>query len=581
MIQTTSVSKDFGAFTALDDVSLHVPEGSLTALLGPSGSGKSTLLRIIAGLEQPDRGQVLVDGVDQTTVPARKRDIGFVFQHYAAFKHMSVFENVAFGLRIRKRPKPEIKARVDELLELVGLAAWAKHRPAQLSGGQRQRMALARALAVQPRVLLLDEPFGALDANVRADLRAWLRRLHEQVPVTTVLVTHDQEEAMEVADRLAVLRDGRIEQVGSPREVYEAPANAFVMGFIGPVSRLGGELVRPHDVVLVDEPGDGRAGGAGRARRPPRLRGPHRAHAARRRGAAGAGDARGGRRARALLRRHRVGQGASGADPARQRVTQDSGSSASRWTSSFSVLPARSASVTCSTTLRRLVRTAIHTRCSSAAAAGVVDVLGALAADAGQRALDGADDVGERHVVRLLGQPVAALGAALAADDARLPQVGEDVLEELLRDVLRRRELRALDGAAAGGGELGRRADGVVDLGGDAHAGRLSGSELPHAAACGGVRDELAQATLAGVLALGARHPVGHDAAVAGRLGVEERARRGIGVQEGCLLGGELLRLVLLERVDPAARRRCAGRTQRGPRAASGPRARGARRWRC
>ena len=257
MIQITSVSKDFGAFTALHDVSLHVPERSLTALLGPSGSGKSTLLRVIAGLEEPDRGHVLVEGVDQTTVPARKRDIGFVFQHYAAFKHMSVFENVAFGLRIRKRPKDEIKARVDELLELVGLAAWAKHRPSQLSGGQRQRMALARALAVEPRVLLLDEPFGALDANVRADLRAWLRRLHEQVPVTTVLVTHDQEEAMEVADRLAVLREGRIEQVGSPREVYEAPANQFVMGFIGPVSRLGGELVRPHDVVLVDAPGDG------------------------------------------------------------------------------------------------------------------------------------------------------------------------------------------------------------------------------------------------------------------------------------------------------------------------------------
>jgi sulfate/thiosulfate transport system ATP-binding protein len=257
MIAVDHVTKRFGEFAALDDVSLEVPDGSLTALLGPSGSGKSTLLRIIAGLETPDAGDVVVDGRPATHVPARKRDIGFVFQHYAAFKHMSVRDNVAFGLTIRKRPKAEVRRRVDELLELVGLAGFQDRRPAQLSGGQRQRMALARALAVQPRVLLLDEPFGALDANVRADLRAWLRRLHDEIHVTTVLVTHDQEEAMEVADRLAVLRDGRIEQCGSPRELYEAPANDFVMGFLGPVSRLGDDLVRPHDLTLTDDPHEG------------------------------------------------------------------------------------------------------------------------------------------------------------------------------------------------------------------------------------------------------------------------------------------------------------------------------------
>jgi sulfate/thiosulfate transport system ATP-binding protein len=257
MITVENVTKRFGEFTALSDVSLEVPDGSLTALLGPSGSGKSTLLRVIAGLEQPDEGEVVVGGARATHLPARKREIGFVFQHYAAFKHMTVFENVAFGLRIRKRPQAEVRARVEELLELVGLAGYAKRYPAQLSGGQRQRMALARALAVQPRVLLLDEPFGALDANVRADLRAWLRRLHDQVHVTTVLVTHDQEEAMEVADRLVVLRDGRIEQAGQPRELYEAPANDFVMGFLGPVSRVDGRLVRPHDLAIIPEPRDG------------------------------------------------------------------------------------------------------------------------------------------------------------------------------------------------------------------------------------------------------------------------------------------------------------------------------------
>jgi sulfate transport system ATP-binding protein len=255
-IDVQAVSKRFGDFTALQDVTIEVAEGSLTALLGPSGSGKSTLLRIIAGLETPDQGSVLLDGADVTMARPQDRGIGFVFQHYAAFAHMSVRENVAFGLRIRKLPRDEVGARVDELLELVGLTAWGGQRPGQLSGGQRQRMALARALAVEPRVLLLDEPFGALDATVRAELRRWLRRLHDEHGVTTVLVTHDQEEAMEVADRIAVMHDGRIEQVGTPREVYDAPTNEFVMSFVGPVSRLGDRLVRPHDMSISLVPAD-------------------------------------------------------------------------------------------------------------------------------------------------------------------------------------------------------------------------------------------------------------------------------------------------------------------------------------
>jgi sulfate transport system ATP-binding protein len=257
MIAAHDIVKRFGDFVALDDVSLDVESGSLTALLGPSGSGKSTLLRIVAGLEQPDSGRVVLDEQDVTRVSPQRRGIGFVFQHYAAFKHMSVRDNVAFGLRIRKEPKAAVNQRVDELLEIVGLTGWADRYPAQLSGGQRQRMALARALAVRPSVLLLDEPFGALDANVRAELREWLRRLHDEMHVTTVLVTHDQEEAMSIADRLVVLDHGRIQQVGSPRELYERPANSFVMKFLGPVSRIGERLVRPHDLALAAAPGDG------------------------------------------------------------------------------------------------------------------------------------------------------------------------------------------------------------------------------------------------------------------------------------------------------------------------------------
>ena len=256
MIAARSITKRFGDFTALDDVSLDIPDGSLTALLGPSGSGKSTLLRIIAGLESPDTGTVVIGDDEVTRTPPQKRGIGFVFQHYAAFKHMTVRDNVGFGLTIRKRPKAEVRARVDELLALVHLDGFAGRYPDQLSGGQRQRMALARALAVQPRVLLLDEPFGALDAKVREELREWLRRLHDEVHVTTIFVTHDQEEAMEVAEQIAVINHGRIEQAGSPDDLYDRPANEFVMGFVGPVARLDGHYVRPHDIDLVAEPSD-------------------------------------------------------------------------------------------------------------------------------------------------------------------------------------------------------------------------------------------------------------------------------------------------------------------------------------
>jgi sulfate transport system ATP-binding protein len=254
MIEARRIVKRFGAFTALDGVSVDVPTGSLTALLGPSGSGKSTLLRVIAGLEQPDAGEVSLDGEDVTRLPPQSRGVGFVFQHYAAFKHMTVWENVAFGLTIRRRPRSEIKQRVAELLDLVQLSGLAKRYPAQLSGGQRQRMGLARALAVDPKVLLLDEPFGALDARVRKELRLWLRRLHDETHTTTVIVTHDQEEAMDVADRVVVMNAGRIEQTAPPRELYDHPANEFVMSFVGPVNRLGDTFIRPHDVELLLEP---------------------------------------------------------------------------------------------------------------------------------------------------------------------------------------------------------------------------------------------------------------------------------------------------------------------------------------
>jgi sulfate/thiosulfate transport system ATP-binding protein len=249
-IEIRSVTKRFGDFVALEDVSLEVETGSLTALLGPSGSGKSSLLRIVAGLERPDRGSIFLDGSNVTGRPPQDREVGFVFQHYAAFKHMTVRKNIAFGLEIRRRPRAEVRERVDELISLVQLGGLADRYPAQLSGGQRQRMALARALAVEPSVLLLDEPFGALDARVRKELRRWLRRLHDEQHVTTVIVTHDQEEAMDVADRIALMHEGRIQQVGSPRELYDRPANEFVMTFFGPVVELEGDQVRPHDLSL-------------------------------------------------------------------------------------------------------------------------------------------------------------------------------------------------------------------------------------------------------------------------------------------------------------------------------------------
>ncbi|MGH3127887.1 MAG: sulfate/molybdate ABC transporter ATP-binding protein [Gaiellaceae bacterium] len=256
-ILVRNVSKRFGDFVALDDISLDAESGALTALLGPSGSGKSTLLRIIAGLETADQGEILLGGKDATALAPQKRNVGFVFQHYAAFKHMTVRDNIAFGLKVRKRPKSEIAERVDELLNLVQLQSFGHRYPAQLSGGQRQRMGLARALAPEPQVLLLDEPFGALDARVRSELREWLRRLHDVVHVTTVFVTHDQDEAMEISDQIAVINHGRLEQVGSPRELYDNPASEFVMTFVGDAQPLGESLVRPHDVVLLHEPAEG------------------------------------------------------------------------------------------------------------------------------------------------------------------------------------------------------------------------------------------------------------------------------------------------------------------------------------
>jgi sulfate/thiosulfate transport system ATP-binding protein len=255
-INVEGASKRFGDFDALKDVTLTVPDGSLTALLGPSGSGKSTLLRAIAGLEELDAGRVLINDEDATATPAQKRNVGFVFQHYAAFKHMTVLQNVGFGLAIRKWPKAAIDERVHELLRLVQLDGLADRYPDQLSGGQRQRMALARALAVEPKVLLLDEPFGALDAKVRKDLRAWLRRLHDEVHVTTIFVTHDQEEAMDIAEQMVVMNNGRIEQTGNASELYEHPANEFVMSFVGEVNRLGEHFVRPHDLDVLLQPGE-------------------------------------------------------------------------------------------------------------------------------------------------------------------------------------------------------------------------------------------------------------------------------------------------------------------------------------
>ena len=278
-ITVNNVSKHFGSFHAIDNVNLEIKRGSLVALLGPSGSGKSTLLRMIAGLEPPDSGEIYLIGEDATHQSVQERHIGFVFQHYALFKHMSIRKNIAFAMEIRKVPKDSISRRVDELLDLVQLKGLGDRYPSQLSGGQRQRVALARALAVQPKVLLLDEPFGALDAKVRKELRSWLHNLHKEVNITTVFVTHDQEEAMEVADEIVVMNKGRVEQVGTPAEIYDKPASAFVMSFIGPVNVLSNAaglfasnattarhngaahsevvFLRPHDVEIKTKPESG------------------------------------------------------------------------------------------------------------------------------------------------------------------------------------------------------------------------------------------------------------------------------------------------------------------------------------
>jgi sulfate transport system ATP-binding protein len=251
-ISLNSVTKYFGRDLVLDDVSDVVPQGSLTALLGPSGSGKSTLLRIIAGLEPLNGGHIELSGRDVTNVAVRDRRIGFCFQDYAPFRQMTVFDNIAYGLKVQRVPKAQLRREVDDLLSLVRLEAFADRYPRQLSGGQRQRMALARALAIKPEVLLLDEPFAALDAQVRGELRSWVRELQHELGVTTILVTHDQIEAMEIADRLVILNDGRIEQVGNPDEVYDKPANDFVQGFLGPMTVLSGVSCRPHDIELCD-----------------------------------------------------------------------------------------------------------------------------------------------------------------------------------------------------------------------------------------------------------------------------------------------------------------------------------------
>jgi sulfate transport system ATP-binding protein len=262
-IMLSNISKTFGDFAAVRDVTLEIPSGQLVALLGPSGSGKTTLLRIIAGLETPDRGTISFHGKDTTNQHVRERQVGFVFQHYALFRHMSVFENVAFGLRVRPRqarpPEAEIREKCMGLLKMVQLDWLAKSYPNQLSGGQRQRVALARALAVEPRVLLLDEPFGALDAKVRKELRRWLRRLHDEIHVTSVFVTHDQEEALEVADQVVVMNEGRVEQIGTPTEVYDQPATPFVYSFLGNVNLFRGRLqegsirIAGQDMSPMDE----------------------------------------------------------------------------------------------------------------------------------------------------------------------------------------------------------------------------------------------------------------------------------------------------------------------------------------
>ena len=466
-ISVRRITKRFDDFVALDDVSVEVKPGSLTALLGPSGSGKSTLLRIIAGLETADEGAVFIDDKNVTGRPPQERGVGFVFQHYAAFKHMTVYDNVAFGLKIRKRPKAEIQERVHQLLKLVQLEGLAKRYPAQLSGGQRQRMGLARALAIDPAVLLLDEPFGALDAQVRAELREWLRRLHDETHTTTVIVTHDQEEAMEVADQIVVMSQGHVEQVGAPRDVYEQPANEFVMTFVGQAHEIGGNFVRPHDLEITMEPNGSTSevmidrvvhlGFNVRAR----------ARRHRRRAPLGADDP-GQRRAERVR---------SGADRLRQAHPAHDLYVASAEPPRRPARVARRASPVDEIGERGLLEHAAH-RCAELdpdvaqrhCCAVVAELVGTLAADARDRPLDDADHVGDGDLCRWPREPVAAVGAALARDEAAVAEVGEDVLEELVRDRLGGGESLALDLPGRRRGELYRRTEGVVDLGGDAHA---------------------------------------------------------------------------------------------------------------
>ena len=436
--------------------------GSLTALLGPSGSGKSTLLRIIAGLETADEGAVFIEEKNVTGRPPQERGVGFVFQHYAAFKHMTVYDNVAFGLKIRKRPKAEIEERVHQLLKLVQLEGLAKRYPSQLSGGQRQRMGLARALAIDPAVLLLDEPFGALDARVRAELRDWLRRLHDETHTTTVIVTHDQEEAMEVADQVAVMSAGKIEQVGSPRDVYEQPANEFVMTFVGQAHQLGDTFVRPHDLEVTLEPN-----GSTREVMIDRI-----VHLGfnvrlelvgrRRRAALGADDARPCRAARVRLRPDRLRPADA---PHDVHVAGPPRGADERAT--------MSASVVCSRTSRIADRRSSQTGCSPAAAPTYSTSSGraprTVAIGPSTARITSATEISA-------GRPrerIAALDAPLARDELLVAKLDEDALEELPRDRLRGRELLPLHERPRGR-ELEHRAEGVVDLGGDAHRGTVS-----------------------------------------------------------------------------------------------------------
>ena len=467
-IVVKGVSKRFNDFPALENVSLDVETGSLTALLGPSGSGKSTLLRVIAGLEQPDQGEVVIFGDDATGVAPQKRGVGFVFQHYAAFKHMTVFDNIAFGLTIRKRPKDEIKDRVSELLELVQLKPFAHRYPAQLSGGQRQRMALARALAVEPRVLLLDEPFGALDARVRSELREWLRRLHEEVHVTTVFVTHDQEEAMQVADRIAVMNKGVIEQVGGPRDLYENPESEFVMSFIGPVNRVGDTWVRPHDLELLSYPSDG--ADEAMIERIVHLGFEVRIELTRADGEKMWAQVTRDRCEELELEENQIVY----LRPQHERSSRRSLTQCPASTRPHCV-EAPSLDEVCE---RGLLEHPAHTGAEldpdvleRGCRPGVGHVLRPAAADAGDRALHGADDVGEADLRRRPAEPVAAVGAAPAGDELGAAQLEQDVLEEVERNLLRGRELLTLDRLPRlRRGELRKRAQRIVHLRRDPHA---------------------------------------------------------------------------------------------------------------